>query len=146
MLPARIGEWLPAILLAVALGAVTAGAWYVGRITGIRRLAWVLCGLAGAPITVLGMVYLIGIPVVVAVFVIGMAAGYWRRTGHGPFVAYGIGCVALGAYERSEFDSWVETIIAVLMILAALLAISKLGRMLAVALREDRSNGMFSAA
>jgi hypothetical protein len=153
MLSGSLGEWLPAALLvAVVFFALFCTRFALPRADDakrpyVRRAGWVLVGIIGAPMLVLGLLYFpLGFPFIGTAFLLGVLGGFVPRLRFLPatlcFLA--LVCVLVLASPPFAENTRSEAIgiaAAALSGTAGLLAVAKLGTMLGVwkHLRNDES-------
>ena len=101
-----------------------------------HRLAWMVGGLAGAPAVGIGLVYVFGVPFIVAAFALGIVVSVNRQLEKLSAAIYALGFVAAAVYEASRFDETRALRIGILLFLAsafvALYCITALGRAIAI--------------
>lgn len=104
MLSATLSEWLLGVIGIIAL--LAAGmCWFVtwelvGR--SPRRLAWIVCGLAGLPAVFIGVLYaLLGLPIIVGAAVLGVVASLNHRLTHLPAALYATVFLGAGVLDVS---------------------------------------------
>ena len=132
MLGGTVGTIVVAFILIAPALLIAWGTWAFVSPSDVRRFAWIVCGIAGRPALAFGILYFFGIPVIAFAFVLGAVLAISRRFEHIASAAYIGGCLALGivtAMHDVTGWEWVGIMLFLGSALAALLSLTKLGRM-----------------
>lgn len=104
------------------------------RKTLARRFGWILLGTAGMPALLVGLVYLIGIPIAVAAIVFGRVVANVEGVLRALFALSGLvflwGVATVAVNYPTHPDRWIAGVTVAFSVLAALISLSKLGMMI----------------
>ncbi len=132
MLGGTFGGLFVAFILLAPAPLIAWGGWEFIARRNARRFAWMICGFAGTPALAFAVLYLFGWMIAIA-FAIGVLLAFSRRLDHVASAVYIGGYFALGIVSATRDVSpheWFGTMLILGSILAALLAVTKLGHML----------------
>ncbi len=99
-----------------------------------RRVGWILLGTAGVPSILIGLAYLIGVPIAIAAIVLGRLVANVEGVIRALFVLHALvflwGMITVVVNRPSRANQWILGVVLSFSVFAALISLSKLGMML----------------